>query len=101
MNNAIWAVGFVVIVWTTLNIGYAGTYAVIDHFASPPSLTAADKTAAPRTKHTDDIDSFVTYDVAPKDRPAALLGAQRAVTWMENHGAIDYFPPDFDDPIAH
>jgi len=60
-------------------------------------LTQADKGNAPRTKYTDDIDSFVTYDVAPKDRAAALLGAQRAVSWMENHGAIDYFPPSEGD----
>jgi hypothetical protein len=97
INNAIWAVGFVVIGWTTFNIGYIGTQAVIDHFSSPPSLTQTDKAPGPHTTYTDDIESFVIYDVAPKDRPAALLGAQRAMTWMESHGAIDYFPPSEGD----
>lgn len=63
-----------------------------DHH-KPGSLSRSDKAPAPSTKYTDDIDTFVTYDVAPKDRPAALLGAQRAMTWMENHGALDYYPP--------
>jgi hypothetical protein len=73
--------------------GCTFTRATMDWFTAAPPLTQADKAPAPPTDDTDDIASFVTYDMPPKDRPAALLGAQRAVSWMSRHPQIEYFPP--------
>jgi len=86
---------FMLLINSLLLMYFSGTDLISDYrqmHAAPP-LAATDKVPAPRTKYTDDIESFVTYDVTPKDRAAALMGAQRAVTWMENHGALDYYPP--------
>lgn len=56
-------------------------------------LVAADKAPAPKPQQpADDLDSFVLHDVRKQDRPAALLGAQRAMAWLENHGAISVLP---------